>query len=62
MVASGRRKFFYIYDLGAAKVERVARIQGFETEKSLESFAASPSEDNPTAAFMMNGALRATHN
>ena len=55
MVAAGRRKFFYVYDLGAAKVERVAKIQGFDKEKSWETFAASPSEANRTVAFLANG-------
>ena len=55
MVAAGRRKFFYVYDLGASRVERVVRIQGMKTEKSLETFAASPAEDNPTVAFLLNG-------
>ena len=56
VIAAGRRKFFYVYDLGGAKVERVSKIQGFDKEKSWETFAASPSQDNPTVAFLANGA------
>ena len=44
MVAAGRRKFFYIFDLMAAKIERVAGLFGRE-ERSFESFAASQGGD-----------------
>ena len=51
-VAAGRRKFFYIFDLGAAKVERISGVFGRD-ERSLESFAtcATPAAD-PLLAFL----------
>lgn len=50
VVAAGRRKFFYVFDLAAGRVERVAGLFGRE-ERSLESFVASPSADAPVLAF-----------
>ena len=41
ILASGRRKFFYIYDITAAKVERIPYIVSTD-EKSLEAFVADP--------------------
>jgi len=41
VVAAGRRKFFYVLDLNAAKIEKVTGVFGRE-ERSLESFAAHP--------------------
>ena len=38
---SGRRPFFYVYDLGGAAVRKVPRIMGRD-EKSLEKFLISP--------------------
>ncbi len=53
MVAAGRRKHFYVFDLAAAAVERVAGLTG-RTERSLETFAACASADNPLVAFLGN--------
>lgn len=53
VVTSGRRKFFYIYDLAASKVEKVQGILG-QDEKSYETFAACPSSSNPLIAFIGN--------
>lgn len=53
VVASGRRKCFYIYDLAASRVERVQGIMGRQ-EKSFESFVTCPSGSNPLVAFLGN--------
>lgn len=53
VVASGRRKCFYIYDLAASRVERVQGIVGRQ-EKSFESFVTCPSSSNPLVAFLGN--------
>ncbi|DBB01100.1 hypothetical protein WJX77_009600 [Trebouxia sp. C0004] len=53
IVASGRRKCFYIYDLAASRVERVQGIMGRQ-EKSFESFVTCPSSTNPLIAFLGN--------
>jgi U3 small nucleolar RNA-associated protein 18 len=49
VVMTGRRKFFYTYDLQRATIQRVPRIVGRD-EKSLEKFAISP--DNKWIAFL----------
>jgi len=41
VIASGRRKFFYIFNIDTGKVDQVPWIQGFEG-KSLERFEVSP--------------------
>jgi U3 small nucleolar RNA-associated protein 18 len=46
VVATGRRPFFYSYDVGAGTAQRIARLQG-RSEGSLESAVVSPS---PTAS------------
>lgn len=51
MIVSGRRSFFYVYDVVAGKLDLVERIPG-RKEKSLEKFAASP--DGRTVAFIGN--------
>ena len=51
VVATGRRKFFYVYDLESGKVETVNCLVGID-EKSLESFECSP--DGKIVAFMGN--------
>ena len=56
MVAAGRRKHFYVFDLAAAAVERVAGLTG-RPERSLESFAACSATDNPLIAFLGNQVL-----
>jgi len=53
VVAAGRRKHFYVFDLAAAAVERVAGLTG-RTERSLETFAACASAGNPLVAFLGN--------
>eukprot|EP00884_Botryococcus_braunii_P017829 jgi/Botrbrau1/472/Bobra.110_2s0110.1 len=54
VVASGRRKYFYIFDLAASRVERVSGIAGRQ-EKSLESFAVAPEGTaEPLVAFLGN--------
>ena len=40
---SGRRKFFYIYDLQSGRVRKIHEIQG-RKEKSLEHMYASPDD------------------
>lgn len=56
VVAAGRRRFFYVYHLASGRVERVARIQGMDEERSLETFAASPAQGfGPELAFLGNG-------
>ncbi|GAX80986.1 hypothetical protein CEUSTIGMA_g8421.t1 [Chlamydomonas eustigma] len=44
IIAVGRRPHFYVYDLAAGHVERVAGPSGFKL-KSLESFAVTPGGD-----------------
>ncbi|KAH7281401.1 hypothetical protein KP509_36G046000 [Ceratopteris richardii] len=51
VIASGRRKFYYIYDMNAGRVEKMEPLFGRE-EKSLESFEVSP--DGKTVAFLGN--------
>mmetsp|Transcript_21125 Transcript_21125/g.54156 ORF Transcript_21125/g.54156 Transcript_21125/m.54156 type:complete len:301 (-) Transcript_21125:69-971(-) len=53
IVAAGRRPFFYIYDLTAARVERVAGLMG-HADKSWETFSVSPNPDSPLIAFLGN--------
>lgn len=53
IVASGRRKGFFIYDLAASRVEQVQGILGRQ-EKSCESFVTCPSGSNPLMAFLGN--------
>lgn len=55
VLATGRRRFFYVFDLGAGRIERVAGLFGRE-DRSLETFATAPGSD--TAAFLLNGELR----
>lgn len=50
VIASGRRKHFYLFDLAAARVERVAQLTD-RAEKSLENFAVSPATGQPLVAF-----------
>lgn len=49
IIMTGRRKYFYTYDLQRATVTRIPRIVGRD-EKSLEKFALSP--DNKWIAFL----------
>ena len=51
MILSGRRKHFYLFDIQAGKMERISQLTN-RTEKSLERFAVSPSENDPLVAFL----------
>ncbi|XP_010274110.1 PREDICTED: U3 small nucleolar RNA-associated protein 18 homolog [Nelumbo nucifera] len=51
VIAGGRRKFFYSFDLVKAKVDKIGPLTGRE-EKSLEVFEVSP--DSSTIAFVGN--------
>ncbi|KAK8969423.1 hypothetical protein KSP40_PGU011443 [Platanthera guangdongensis] len=51
VILSGRRKFFYVFDLVKAAVEKVGPLMGRE-EKSLELFEVSP--DSSMIAFVGN--------
>ncbi|KAK4801415.1 hypothetical protein SAY86_021902 [Trapa natans] len=51
VIVSGRRKFFYSFDLMKAKVDKIGPLVGRE-EKSLEVFEVSP--DSSTIAFVGN--------
>jgi U3 small nucleolar RNA-associated protein 18 len=51
VIISGRRKFFYSFDLVKAKVDKIGPLVGRE-EKSLEFFEVSP--DSRTIAFVGN--------
>ncbi|OVA13046.1 WD40 repeat [Macleaya cordata] len=51
VIAAGRRKFFYSFDLVKAKVDKIGPLTGRE-EKSLEVFEVSP--DSSTIAFVGN--------
>ncbi|PKA63464.1 U3 small nucleolar RNA-associated protein 18 like [Apostasia shenzhenica] len=51
VILSGRRKFFYVFDLLKATVDKVGPLTGRE-EKSLEAFEVSP--DSNTIAFIGN--------
>lgn len=57
VVAAGRRKYFYVWDVNSQSLERVQGVQGFDTN-SLESFAAPPAlmSEDPKAcvAFLGN--------
>ena len=50
MIASGRRKHFYLLDLEASRVERVSHLTN-RAEKSLENFAVSSQPGHPLIAF-----------
>lgn len=51
VIVSGRRKFFYIFDLMKAKVDKIGPLVGRD-EKSLEVFEVS--QDSSTIAFVGN--------
>nr|KAJ0185141.1 hypothetical protein LSAT_V11C900458620 [Lactuca sativa] len=51
VILSGRRKFFYSFDLVKAKMDKIGPLVGRE-EKSLETFEISP--DSKTIAFIGN--------
>lgn len=51
VVAGGRRKHIYIFDLLAQKCERVQGCLGAQ-ERSFESFVVSQDEQRPCAAFL----------
>lgn len=51
IICSGRRQFFYVYDVVQGSVIKVPNIKG-RSEKSLESFSVSP--DNKHISFVGN--------
>lgn len=54
IIAAGRRKYFYVYDLEKASVERIAPLIG-RAEKSLESFVYQQNNNtksDPIVAFL----------
>lgn len=53
IVASGRRRHFYIYDVATSAAERVSALLD-RPDCSVESFAACSSSSNPLVAFMGN--------
>ena len=53
IVASGRRRHFYIYDVATSAVERVSALLS-RHDSSVESFAACSSSSNPLVAFLGN--------
>ena len=53
IVASGRRRHFYIYDVATSAVERVSALLS-RHDNSVESFAACSSSSNPLVAFLGN--------
>eukprot|EP00271_Cylindrocystis_brebissonii_P009231 TRINITY_DN2392_c0_g1_i1.p1 TRINITY_DN2392_c0_g1~~TRINITY_DN2392_c0_g1_i1.p1 ORF type:complete len:600 (+),score=141.35 TRINITY_DN2392_c0_g1_i1:463-2262(+) len=52
VIAGGRRKWFYVFDMAGGQVERVSSIGGGEEERSMENFELSP--DNRLIAFLGN--------
>lgn len=54
VIMCGRRPFFYVYDMGAGKAQRVAGCTGVHNEhlKSLEDVCVSPSAGNPLICFL----------
>ncbi|KAG5463635.1 MAG: WD40-repeat-containing domain protein [Olpidium bornovanus] len=53
ILITGRRKYFYTYDLQAGRVQRVSCIRGRENDKTLERFSISPAGD--LVAFQGSG-------
>lgn len=53
VLCAGRRKFFYLYDLARATMERVESNIG-QNNISMESFALQHNSPSPLAAFMGN--------
>lgn len=51
VIATGRRPFFYLYDLAADKIERLPGPQGHPM-KSLETFAVSPVSASGVCAYV----------
>lgn len=51
VILSGRRSFFYVYDMNASKAKRIPKIVGRD-EKSLERFVTSP--DGKWITFLGN--------
>ncbi len=51
VVASGRRKYFYVFDLAAQRCERVQGCFG-AVERSYESFVVGGDAQRPCAAFL----------
>ena len=49
IVLSGKRRFFFVYDLEAGAMQRIT-LHGFEGQRTLERFEVSP--DQHTLAFL----------
>lgn len=51
VIATGRRRFFYLFDLQASRAERISSLTNV-ADRSLERFAVSPFEGQPLVAFL----------
>lgn len=51
VIATGRRSFFYTYDVAAGTAHRIPRLMGRD-EKSLESCVVSPAHPSSSTAYM----------
>lgn len=59
-IVTGRRPFFYSYDVATGKVVKIPRIfSSGRAEKHVETFAASP--DGQWLAFIGSGGESASH-
>ncbi|KAI7839207.1 hypothetical protein COHA_007020 [Chlorella ohadii] len=54
IVATGRRKFFYLVDVESQAIDRLASLRVWRDEKSFESFVTSQQSPQPMAAFFGN--------
>jgi U3 small nucleolar RNA-associated protein 18 len=52
IIVSGRRKYFYTYNVEHGTVQKVPYIRGYQDERSLENFTLSP--DDRVIAFQCN--------
>ncbi|KXS11066.1 WD40 repeat-like protein [Gonapodya prolifera JEL478] len=52
VLATGRRKYFYAFDVEAGKVERVAGIRGRDDDRLLDAFTVGGAEGEPMVAFL----------
>jgi hypothetical protein len=52
IVASGRRRFFYLLDVESQAVERLASLRVWRDEKSFESFVTSQHSPQPGMVLM----------
>ncbi|OZJ02886.1 hypothetical protein BZG36_03805 [Bifiguratus adelaidae] len=42
VISTGRRKYYYIFDVESGRVQKCSGIRGRDTDKSLENFSVSP--------------------